>query len=873
MATPTTLEHGDPLPAYAGERRIGPYLLLERLGEGGMGEVWLAEQSAPVQRQVALKLIRAGMDSRRVVSRFEVERQTLALMEHPVIARVFDGGQTTEGRPWFAMELVRGVPLNQYCDAELLTTRERLALFAQVCEGVQHAHQKAIIHRDLKPSNVLVSTVDGKAQPKIIDFGIAKATDRRFADGALSTEAGALVGTPEYMSPEQADPFCEDVDTRADVYSLGVLLYELLSGALPFSSQQLRGKNLDELRHLLREVDPPAPSQRLLTLGEAAPAVAQHRRTLADTLRRELRGDLDAITMKAMEKERSRRYATVGELSADLLRFLKNEPVLARPASAAYRLRKYARRHRAGVTISVIAALVLPAFTVGLAIQVRRVSRERDRANRLTEFTTGIFKVSDPSESRGNSITAREILDKAAADIDKQLSLDPELRAAMMHTMGTVYFGLGLYPKAQSLLERAIEIRKRTLGPEHRDTLSSMKALAEVQSREGRDEEAERTLRAVLEAQRRVLGKDDSDTLSSMSSLGLALAALGRFEEAERLQREALAVQTRSLGPEDPDTLRIMGNLAITLLKAGKLADAEALGREVSTLARRALGPDHPLTINVTNALSLVLFQEGRLDEAEALQRNNLENYRRVLGAEHPQTLNVMNNLGINLQQQGKLAESEKVTAELLAIRRRVQGASHPLTLVAMSNLANTLSSEGKFAEAEPLAREAVETLKRVLGPEHPNTLFSMEILASALDGQGRRAEVEKLLREVVATRRRVLGPKHYETLRVMTGLARAIDAAGRHQEAKTMLDEVLALGSALPPDDPSMATARHALACNAALVGQRAEALALLREAVGHGLPVEFGRGLSTEAALSSLRGDPAFESLVREGAQSSGR
>src|SRR5476649_380009 len=354
MSTTPTLEHGDPLPAYAGERRIGPYLLLERLGEGGMGEVWLAEQSVPVQRQVALKLIRAGMDSRRVVSRFEVERQTLALMEHPAIARVFDGGQTAEGRPWFAMELVRGVPLNQYCDAERLTTRERLALFAQVCEGVQNAHQKAIIHRDLKPSNVLVSTVDGKAQPKIIDFGIAKAADRRFrsegvqnahqkaiihrdlkpsnvlvstvdgkaqpkiidfgiakaadrrfADGALSTEAGALVGTPEYMSPEQADPFCEDVDTRADVYSLGVLLYELLSGALPFSSQQLRGKSLEELRHLLREVDPPAPSQRLLTLGEAAPAVAQHRRTLADTLRRELRGDLDAITMKAMEKERS----------------------------------------------------------------------------------------------------------------------------------------------------------------------------------------------------------------------------------------------------------------------------------------------------------------------------------------------------------------------------------------------------------------------------------------------------------------------------------------------------------------------------------------------------------------------------------------
>jgi eukaryotic-like serine/threonine-protein kinase len=869
MGTATTLEHGEPLPAYAGERRIGPYLLLERLGEGGMGEVWLAEQSAPVQRQVALKLIRAGMDSRRVVSRFEVERQTLALMEHPAIARVFDGGSTPEGRPWFAMELVRGVPLNQYCDAERLTTRERLELFAQVCEGVQHAHQKAIIHRDLKPSNVLVSTVDGKAQPKIIDFGIAKATDRRFADGALSTEAGALVGTPEYMSPEQADSFCEDVDTRADVYSLGVILYEILSGALPFSSQQLRGKSLEELRHLLREVDPPTPSQRLLTLGEGAPAVAQQRRTLPDTLRRELRGDLDAITMKAMEKERSRRYASVGELSADLLHFLKNEPVLARPASAAYRLRKYARRHRAGVTMGAIATLVLPAFTVGLAVQVRRVSRERDRANRLTEFTTGIFKVSDPSESRGNSITAREILDKAAADIDKQLSLDPELRAAMMHTMGKVYLGLGLYPKAQSLLERAIEIRRRTLGPEHRDTLGSMTALAEVQFREGREEEAEKTLRAALEGQRRVLGPDDNDTLSSMNRLGVALAALGRFEEAERLQREALAGQTRSLGPEHADTLRIMGNLALTLWKAGKLADAEALGREVSTLARRALGPDHPVAINATNNLAAVLEDEGRHDEAEALQRHNLEDYRRVLGAEHPQTLRSMNNLGITLYSQGKLAESEKLLADLLAIRRRTLGPSHPDTLVVMSNLAFTLADAGRFAESEALARGAFETRKRVLGAEHPSTLRSMSQLANALDRQGLRAQAEELFRDVLAARRRVLGPKHRDTLDSITELARAIDAAGRHEEARTLLDEALSLGSALPPGDPAVATVRHALAGNAALLGRRSEALALLREAVGHGLPGELGRGLSKDAALSTLRGDPTFESLAREAAQ----
>src|SRR5471032_2493742 len=345
MGTATTLEHGQPLPAYGGERRIGPYLLLERLGEGGMGEVWLAEQSAPVQRQVALNLIRAVMDSRRVVSRFASERQTLALMEHPAIAKVFDGGQTTDGRPWFAMELVRGEPINKHCDAQQLTTRERLELFARVCDGVQHAHQKAIIHRDLKPSNVLISTFDGKAHPKIIDFGIAKATGRERGEGALTTELGTVLGTPEYMSPEQADPATDDIDTRADVYSLGAMLYELLCGSLPFSSRELRTLSVEALRRTLLQVDPPAPSARLADRPGRA---------------RELRGDLDAVVMKSLEKDRSRRYQSPAELAADLTRYLRGEPVLARAASPLYRLRKLVRRHRALAAFAgAVAALVI----------------------------------------------------------------------------------------------------------------------------------------------------------------------------------------------------------------------------------------------------------------------------------------------------------------------------------------------------------------------------------------------------------------------------------------------------------------------------------------------------------------------------------
>ncbi len=360
---------------------IGPYHLLERIGEGGMGEVWLAEQKKPVRRRVALKLIKAGMNTREVVRRFESERQALALMDHPTIAKVFDGGSTSLGHPYFAMEYVAGVPITAYCDRHKLTTRERLELFIHVCEGVQHAHQKAIIHRDLKPSNILVSEVDGKPVPRIIDFGIAKAISQPLTAETMFTRAGAVVGTPEYMSPEQADSGGEDIDTRTDVYSLGVVLYELLVGALPLVFQKLP---FDEILRRLREQDAPKPSTKLRTLGAESSTTAQNRGTDPPTLARQLHGDLDAITLKALEKDRSRRYATPLELAADIARHLRHEPVTARPASTTYRARKYVRRHRIGVALAAAALVLLASFAVAQAFEIRRITRERDRADRIT---------------------------------------------------------------------------------------------------------------------------------------------------------------------------------------------------------------------------------------------------------------------------------------------------------------------------------------------------------------------------------------------------------------------------------------------------------------------------------------------------------
>src|SRR5439155_18460754 len=427
---------------------IGPYRLLEQVGEGGMGEVWLAEQTRPVRRQVAVKVIKVGMDTAQVVARFEAERQALALMDHPAIARVFDAGSTTQGRPYFAMEYVRGETITAYTTRHGLAIPDRLELFLQVCEGVQHAHQKGIIHRDLKPSNVLIGMRDDSPVVKVIDFGIAKATTQTLTERTLHTEVGAFIGTPEYMSPEQAEFGGLDIDTRTDVYALGVILYELLTGTLPFDSKALREQGLDRIRQTIRELDAPRPSTRVTRMAQSAGAASRPGEDPA-RLARQLQGDLDWITMKAIEKDRMRRYGAVSDLAADLRRHLDDVPVLASPPSVQYRVGKFVRRHRAGVAAVAVLGVLLVAFAATMAIQAGRIARERDRANheaqtatRVSDFLVGLFEVSDPSEARGNTLTAREILDKGAAKIEKDLGGESTVQARRQRTLGAVYTSL-----------------------------------------------------------------------------------------------------------------------------------------------------------------------------------------------------------------------------------------------------------------------------------------------------------------------------------------------------------------------------------------------------------------------------------------------
>ena len=828
-------------PAFSEQpgTRIGHYKLLEQIGEGGFGIVWMAEQEEPVRRRVALKIIKLGMDTREVVARFEAERQALSMMEHPNIACVFDGGATATGRPYFVMELVKGVPITNYCDVNRLTTKERLELFMEVCHAVQHAHQKGVIHRDLKPSNILVTVKDDRAVPKVIDFGIAKATQATLTARTLFTGLNQRIGTPDYMSPEQAGLGSLDVDTRSDIYSLGVLLYELLTGRPPFDPETLLAAGYDAVMRVIREEEPPKPSTRLSTLTEEElAAVAAKRGAEPAKLNRSVRGDLDWIVMKALEKDRTRRYETANGFADDLRRHLDNEVVLARPPSTAYRMKKAWRRNKVWLSA---AAVVLAALVLGVGFstwQAVRATKAEELAKQrlaeseaIAEFLTSTFQSPDPARD-GRTITVAEMLDTAAKKLETDLSDQPARRASLQATLGSTYHALGLFREAIPLQEKVRDYIRATAGPEHPDTLKAMGNLANSYA-DGRRDEALKLREELLPLFRKVLGPESPDALKAMGNLASSYFDAGRRDVALKLQKEVLALSRKVNGPEHRDTLAAMNNLALFYAAAGRRDETLKLRQDVLTLSNKVSGPKHPDTLAAMTNLADSYFDAGRLDDALKLRDEVLALSREVNGPQHPDTLKAISGLASSFSAASRRDEALKLREETLALSRRVNGPEHPDTLGAMRSLANSYSAAGRRDEALKLKEEVLALSQKVLGPDHPDTLMAMNNLANSYSDAGRRDEALTLREEVLTLRRKVLGPEHSDTLLAMTNLAGYYRLAGRLDEALKLREEVLRLSRMMNgPKHPDTLIAMYNLA-NFYYAGGRLDAATKLSEEV----------------------------------------
>ena len=809
--------------------RIDRYKLISVLGEGGMGIVYLAEQERPVKRQVALKVIKPGMDSKRVLARFEAEQQALALMEHPHVARVHDAGLTESGRPYFVMEYVKGKPITEYCDKHRLTVEERLRLFLHICEAVQHAHQKGIIHRDIKPSNILVTIEDEKASPKVIDFGVARAVSQPLTERTVYTEQGQFVGTPEYMSPEQADPNNLDIDTRTDVYSLGVVLYELVAGILPFDSQTLREHGIDGVRKVICEEEPLTPSTKLgRTSVEESTKSAQHRRTNPRHLQRRLRGDLDWITLKAMEKDRTRRYAAAGELAAEVQRHLNNETVTACRPSVVYTVRKYVRRHRALVSgLAAVLAVLLAGIIVSLTFAVR-ANRARFEATAIAEFLhEDVFETFDGWDRGGQQITIKEFLDAASQKVSSKFGDMPLQEASIRKTLGSLYLKVNAFDEAESHLRRSLDIFTDQVGRNDTRTIEAVDLLGQMYWLRWQYPEAEKYLSEVLPSKRRLLGADHPDTLETMGWLGWACYGNGHPKKAEELLAEAYTTAHRTLGDKDRITVECMLYYGCTLVLRGRYSEAERVLADALRLSQGVLNPAHPFVAYPTALLGRLYSREGKYKDAEELLRNALSTSRDAWGENSGGTFHNVAALAENYARQGLINDAEKLMLEPIgageqsdelqskvsiqnltylgffylwqkkyddaerwaskALKASLEsnGEGHPITFLPRMALGMVYREQGRYDEAEMQFLKLLPLSEPYIIDENVHVANTMHQLAVLYQQQDRYAEAEKLQLRILDIRHNLLIENHPHTLGTIRGLIALYTAWGKLQEAR----------------------------------------------------------------------------------------
>jgi len=863
-----------------GDVIAGKYKLLQQIGEGGMGTVWMADQTEPVKRRVAVKLIRVERgQSKTVLSRFDAERQAIALMDHPNIAKLLDAGTTESGSPYFVMELVKGKPLTEFCDTHRLSVPERLRLFTQVCSAVQHAHQKGVIHRDLKPSNVLVESHDGKPVPKVIDFGLAKAmSGQPLTENTLFTAFGSVMGTPTYMAPEQATFSAVDIDTRADIYALGVILYELLTGTTPITREALKKAQLDELLRLVREEEPPTPSSRLSTT-ESSPSTAANRQMEPLKLGRFVKGELDWIVMKALAKERDRRYETANGFAKDVERFLNQEPVNAGPPSAGYKLRKFVQRNKTPVAA---ATLVLLALVLGVAgttwglIAARRAAAaeraakldaehqrenalqaagreaeqreraEKSRAEALAKeaeanavvkfFADRVLAAGRPKGEAGglgHDVSLQDAVKASLPALATSFKNQPLVEARLHQTLGTTFALLGDYLAAARELAQARDLFARHLGPEHSDSLDAMINLAACYESLSRHAESLRLREEIAGIRKRSLPPDDPRALLSNLSLASSYAAMGRHAEALKLREEVVAARKRTFPRNDPETLWSMANLSSSYEALNRQDEALRLREETLTLRRQVLPPDHPDTLLSMTQLANSYRKAKRFAEALALLQETLAAQKRILPADHPDILGNTVNLAVYYYDADRIPEAVKLLEEALPVLRS-KFPDHPHTTRCLGTLATIYRKLGRPADALTLQTQALAIAQRVLGPHHQTTLKESVWFAECLADLKRRSEAVQLLEDTLAIQRRVLSVDHPDALLAMSRLAPVYAAVGRRADAVKLSEESLAAHRRVfSADHPETLKAMRSLASIYGSLGRYADAVRLGEEAL----------------------------------------
>jgi non-specific serine/threonine protein kinase/serine/threonine-protein kinase len=753
---------------------IGPYKLLTVLGEGGMGIVYLAEQQRPIRRRVALKLVKPGMDSKKIVARFRAEQQTLAMMDHPHIAHVYDAGLTASGRPYFVMEHIEGIPITEYCDKHKTTIEERLLLFKRVCEGIQHAHQKGIIHRDIKPSNILVCGKDVQLVPKIIDFGIAKALMQPLTKQTLYTEQGQIVGTPEYMSPEQIEVAIQDIDTRSDIYSLGAVLYELLTGVVPFDSQKLREGGIEHTRRVIREEEPKTPSTQLVSMGEQAVVIAQKRRLELGTLAKCLQKELEWIPLKAMRKDRTERYRSASELEDDIENYLKGNPLIAGSLGTLYRLKKSVQRHKAFVIGLAAVLAVLAAGVVVSTIFSLKAQRQARTSLAISDFLTQDVLLS-AKEIKDRDATVIDILNAAGAKLNEgKLADQPLVENKIRSTLADIYDTLGYEKMAIPHRARVYQIAKE----QHGDLNQAMLDLAQAYHRSGESKKAELLLNRLIQ-----MNEPDRNSKFVWYKWNLAgiYMAQGREKEAEQIYLTMMQTEQwkKTIREDGNRYASFLCNLARSYHGQGRYEEAEQTLLKVLELDPNGSSP------RAKCQLATIYVYQERYDEAEDLFLPAIEHYRHESpGKGNPSTLLAVRGLAFLRTKQGRHDEAETLFKEVLDGQKEKVGEDHPLTLGTIHYFGVLRREQQRYDEAESMLHQALEARQRKLGPDHPACFESMHELAVLYKEQSRYDEAEKLLLEVVEGRRLKLSDTHPHIIESLNSLIELYEAWNKLEKA-----------------------------------------------------------------------------------------